>query len=80
MIELKTVYFSYTKNSKLILKNINLKIKPGQKIGIVGKSGVGKSTLAKVIAGIYEPSSGKIYSMESILKLLIKVILESNWV
>lgn len=59
-IKLDSVSFSYTKYSKLVLKNINLSIKSGSKVAIVGKSGSGKSTLAKLIAGLYEPSEGKI--------------------
>ena len=59
-VEFKNVSFSYTKNSELILKNLNFKICAGQKIGIVGKSGAGKSTLAKMIAGIYQPNTGVI--------------------
>lgn len=59
-IEFKNVSFSYTKNSKTILKDLNFKIRSGQKVGIVGKSGAGKSTLAKMIAGLYQPNSGTI--------------------
>ncbi len=57
-IELKDVCFSYSKHSKQVLKNINLRIKPGQKVAIVGLSGSGKSTLGKVMMGLYKPSSG----------------------
>lgn len=42
------------------LKNINLSIKSGERIGLIGLNGAGKSTLLKMIAGIYPPSSGKI--------------------
>ncbi|MEL4028784.1 peptidase domain-containing ABC transporter [Caldifermentibacillus hisashii] len=60
-IELKNVYFSYTKYSAPVLKNINITIKQGQKVAIVGPSGSGKSTLARTLLGLYEPSSGEIY-------------------
>lgn len=59
-IKLKNVYFSYSKNSDTVLKNINLDIKSGSKIGIVGKSGAGKSTFAKLLIGLYEPTSGEV--------------------
>ena len=43
-----------------IMKNLNLEIKSGQKVAIVGKSGTGKSTLLKLLYGIYSPSNGAI--------------------
>ena len=59
-IELKNIYFEYVEN-KLILKNVNLTIHKGEKIGIVGESGSGKSTLIDIIIGLYRANSGKIY-------------------
>ena len=57
-IELKNINFSY--NSEKILKNINLKIKKGEKIGIVGVTGSGKSTLADILSGLLKPNYGTI--------------------
>ena len=59
-IELKNVTFSYD-NKNIILDNINLVIKKGEKIGLVGESGSGKSTLVDLIIGLYRPLKGKIY-------------------
>ncbi|MBI2742390.1 MAG: ABC transporter ATP-binding protein [Chlamydiales bacterium] len=42
------------------LKNINLKLEVGDRVGLIGHNGAGKTTLLKVLAQIYEPSSGKI--------------------
>lgn len=42
------------------LKNINLEIKPGEFLGIIGRNGMGKSTLLKIIAGILHPTSGDV--------------------
>lgn len=60
-IRLENVSFSYTTKSNLILKDLTLHIKSGQKIAVVGESGSGKSTLAKLLIGLYEPTDGMIY-------------------
>ena len=43
-----------------IAKNISLDIKRGEKVAIIGKNGIGKSTLLKIIAGVETPETGKI--------------------
>ncbi len=58
-IELKDVTFEYTKD-KEILKGINLTIKPGETVALVGESGVGKTTLSELILGYYQPKQGQI--------------------
>ena len=60
MIKLENLDFKY-KNSDYILKNVNLNINEGECVSIIGNNGVGKSSLAKLIAGIAKPTSGKIY-------------------
>lgn len=70
MLELKNVCFH--KEGKDILKDINLKIDEGKFVAITGPNGGGKSTLAKVIMGIYTPTSGQIlYNGEDITNLSI---------
>lgn len=59
-IELKDVDFSYKDQKFKTLKNINLKIKEGEKVAILGKIGSGKSTLLKVILNLYEPTNGSV--------------------
>uniref|UniRef100_A0A4W5L7Q7 ABC transporter domain-containing protein n=1 Tax=Hucho hucho TaxID=62062 RepID=A0A4W5L7Q7_9TELE len=59
-IELKDVQFSYKDQNQQTLKDINLKIKEGEKIAILGKIGSGKSTLLKLIMNLYEPTSGSV--------------------
>lgn len=59
MLELKNISMDIP-GEKEILKNVSLTVKDGQFIVITGPNGGGKSTLAKVIAGIYQPSSGSI--------------------
>jgi len=58
-IKLKDINFQYTKD-KQTLKDINMDIKKGSKVAIVGASGSGKTTLAQVIAGFYTPNSGEL--------------------
>ena len=58
-IELKNISFAY--NSIKILENINFKINSGEMIGIVGKSGSGKSTFVDLLLGLLNPDSGQIY-------------------
>jgi ATP-binding cassette subfamily B protein RaxB len=59
-IELKNVYFKYEENEDYILKNISLIIKKGESIVITGDSGVGKSTLLKIIAGLIPINKGEL--------------------
>ncbi|OME66975.1 hypothetical protein BSK65_21010 [Paenibacillus odorifer] len=59
-ITVSNVYFKYAKSNKNVLSNINMTIKPGEKIAIVGENGAGKSTLIKMLLGQYRPSSGTI--------------------
>ncbi|MDH5683649.1 MAG: ABC transporter ATP-binding protein/permease [candidate division WOR-3 bacterium] len=57
-VEFNDVGFSY--NGKEVLRNINIKIQPGAKIGIAGTVGSGKSTLMRLLLGVAEPSQGNI--------------------
>ena len=59
-IEFRKVSFSYEKIKKSVLKNINLIIKPGEKIALVGKSGGGKTSLINLIPRFYDLESGSI--------------------
>lgn len=57
---LRGVSFSYDNSSNKVLENINLTIKKGQFVGIIGASGAGKSTLLDLILGLHQPSNGQI--------------------
>ena len=59
-IEFKDVTFAYKDQNFDVLKNINLTIKKGEKVAIIGKIGSGKSTLWKLIMNLYEPKRGSI--------------------
>ena len=56
LIEFKNVYFKY--RNKYVLKDLTLTIKPGERVGIVGASGAGKTTLVNLLMRFYEPQKG----------------------
>lgn len=59
-VEIKNLCFSYNKDSAQVLHDINMTIQAGERIAFVGKSGSGKSTIGKVIAGLYPAGKGAI--------------------
>ncbi|WP_042199085.1 ABC transporter ATP-binding protein [Paenibacillus camerounensis] len=60
LIEFRKLHFRYAQDTANILKDINLTIRPGEKITIVGRSGSGKSTLIKILNGVEKPSTGEV--------------------
>ena len=59
-VEFKNVSFKFEGASQPVIKNLSFKITEGQKVALVGKMGSGKSTLSRLVAGIYEPTEGAI--------------------
>jgi len=59
-ISIKNLNFKYQNSKKNTLNNINIEIQKGTTIGIIGKSGEGKSTLIDLLVGLYKPTSGKV--------------------
>jgi len=60
-IELKNVSFKYPDAKDFVLKNVSFSIKRGEKIGIIGLNGAGKTTVVKLICGFYKPTEGEIF-------------------
>jgi ATP-binding cassette subfamily C protein LapB len=59
-ITFQNVTFTYPDQKRPSLSGVSFTIKPGERVGIIGRSGSGKSSLAKLIIGFYQPDSGEI--------------------
>ena len=75
LIEFKNVYFKYPNTKTFIFNNLNLTIKPGEEIAIVGANGAGKSTLIKLICRFYDPTEGQIL----VNGIDLKTISQNSW-
>lgn len=58
--EFVNVSFRYPGSEQWVLKNLNLRLEPGEKLALVGENGAGKTTLIKLLLGLYKPSEGEI--------------------
>jgi ATP-binding cassette subfamily B protein len=59
--DFRDVSFHYPGSERLVLKNLNFRLNPGEHIALVGENGQGKTTLVKLLARLYDPTSGAIY-------------------
>jgi len=60
VIRFENVSFTYPKTEKTVLENINLELRPSERIGLVGLNGSGKTTLVKLLTRLYDPTEGRI--------------------
>lgn len=60
MIEMKNVSFGYSLSAAPLIRDFSMTLHPGKSVAIVGASGCGKSTIAKLLTGLYQPWSGEI--------------------
>jgi ATP-binding cassette, subfamily B, bacterial len=59
--EFRDVSFAYPGSERYVLKNLNMRIFPSEKVALIGENGTGKTTLAKLIGRFYDPSEGRIF-------------------
>lgn len=60
VLQAKNVSFRYKEDGPLILENLSFEVREGERVGLRGKSGIGKTTLCRLLAGYEKPASGEI--------------------
>lgn len=60
-LDVQRVSFKYDANSSYVLRDISFTVKPGQKVALVGRTGSGKSTLIRLLLGLYLPTEGEVF-------------------
>lgn len=78
-IEIRNLSFTYPDSAKSVVENLSLAIKEGEHIALIGGTGSGKSTLIKLLAGLFEPSEGEILIGGASYKEVRKVDVRSHF-
>ena len=59
-VEFRNVSFAYPGTTRLVLKNFNFHLRPGERVALIGENGQGKTTIVKLITRLYDPTEGQI--------------------
>lgn len=78
-LEIRNLSFTYPNSTKSVIENISLSIKEGEHVALIGGTGSGKSTLIKLLAGLFEPSEGEIIIGGASYKDMRKVDVRSHF-
>ena len=78
-LEIRNLSFTYPNSTKSVIENISLSIKEGEHVALIGGTGSGKSTLIKLLAGLFEPSEGEIMIGDASYKDMRKVDVRSHF-
>lgn len=77
-IELKNIVFGYSPLAEPLIRDFNMTVTPGKSVAIVGASGCGKSTMSRLIAGLYQPWSGEILFDRKPMKQIPKSVFRGS--
>lgn len=77
-VRVDNLCFKYSPNGPMVINNLNFNVQPGQSVGIVGRSGSGKSTIAKLVQRLYIPSEGTIYVDDIDVRQMNPIWLRNN--
>ncbi|EJR11782.1 ABC transporter ATP-binding protein [Bacillus cereus] len=77
LLEVKNISASFQHSGKKVLDNVSFLLKKGQKLGVVGESGGGKSTLTRILSGFHPYTSGKVQIQNRVIKATAK---DRKWI
>ncbi|MBV9762786.1 MAG: peptidase domain-containing ABC transporter [Acidobacteriaceae bacterium] len=77
-VAFESVSFQYGAQEPMVLRNVSIQVNPGSRVALAGRTGSGKSTMARLMAGLYEPSAGRILFDGLDLKTLERLSVRSR--